>query len=281
MGEDYLPGYFRTAHNDLYQGAAVARFVAEELGLTRAAAVHDGDPYTQGLAAAFAAPFENVLGGEVPVFTATTGVPGADQTALLSEIAAADVEVVFFPIFPETGGPEIIQQQTGIAGLEDVIWFSADGLFNTDYLGIPETEGMYFSGPSLAFGDNESVTGITYSDFLANYEEAFGERPPAPFHAHVYDATVMVLTGIQEVSVLGEDGVLRIPQQGLRDWLHNVRDFPGLIGSLSCDDFGDCGAPIIDIVHHTDTGQTDITEVPVVSTYGPDDLIPLIEQAAG
>lgn len=279
-GENYFPGYFRTAHNDLYQGAAVAAFVAEELGLTRAAAVHDGDPYTQGLASAFRAPFESVFGGEVPVFTATTGEAGVDQTALLTEIAAADVEVVFFPIFPQTGGPEIIQQKDGIAGLEDVVWFSADGLFVADYLSIPETEGMYFSGPSLEFGENRSVTGVSYSEMVETYVDTYGETPPAAFHAHTYDATVMVLSGIEAVSVLGEDGVLRIPQQALRDWLHDVRDFAGIIGPLSCDDFGDCGAPRIQIAEHTDSGQTDLGQVPVVGSFGPEDLVPLIEQAA-
>src|SRR5690606_10448605 len=42
-GSDYFPGYYRTAHNDLFQGRAVAEFVYNELGLTRAAAIHDGD----------------------------------------------------------------------------------------------------------------------------------------------------------------------------------------------------------------------------------------------
>jgi branched-chain amino acid transport system substrate-binding protein len=52
-GENFSEGYFRTAHNDLYQGAAVAEFVYNELGLTQMAAIHDGDPYTDGLTTAF------------------------------------------------------------------------------------------------------------------------------------------------------------------------------------------------------------------------------------
>ncbi|MFT5564561.1 MAG: branched-chain amino acid transport system substrate-binding protein, partial [Myxococcota bacterium] len=56
-GSDYQPGYFRTAHNDLFQGRAVAEFVFTEKGLQTAAAIHDGDPYTQGLAQAFADAF--------------------------------------------------------------------------------------------------------------------------------------------------------------------------------------------------------------------------------
>ncbi|MEE3354113.1 MAG: ABC transporter substrate-binding protein, partial [Actinomycetota bacterium] len=68
-GENYYPGYYRTAHNDLYQGAAAAGFALEVLGVTTAAAIHDGDPYTQGLARAFADAFE-AGGGTMTAFTA-------------------------------------------------------------------------------------------------------------------------------------------------------------------------------------------------------------------
>ncbi len=42
-------GYLRTAHNDLVQGRAMAEFAINELGVSKAAAIHDGDPYTEGL----------------------------------------------------------------------------------------------------------------------------------------------------------------------------------------------------------------------------------------
>lgn len=272
-GENYHAGYFRTAHNDLIQGAAVAKFVYEELGLTRAAAIHDGDPYTQGLANAFRVPFEN-LGGEVPLFTAVDP-DGTDMTAVLTEVAAADVQAVFFPIF-QPAGDFIITQKDGIAGLDDVVWLGADGLFVSDYLSIPETEGMYFSGPDLDFGANQAVTGVSYTDLVANYEAAYGERPLAAFHAHTYDATLMLLTAIREVSVLGGDGVLRIPQQALRDFVHSMTDFAGVTGSLSCDQFGDCAAANIQIAFHDDASVTDLDAKPVPARYTAAELMPLL-----
>ena len=48
---EHHEGYYRTAHNDAIQGAAAAKFVFEELGLTQVATINDGDPYTQGLTA--------------------------------------------------------------------------------------------------------------------------------------------------------------------------------------------------------------------------------------
>jgi branched-chain amino acid transport system substrate-binding protein len=48
--EAFQVGYLRTAHNDEIQGPAIADFALNELGVTKAAAIHDGDPYTEGLA---------------------------------------------------------------------------------------------------------------------------------------------------------------------------------------------------------------------------------------
>ena len=58
VGKDRSVGYYRTAHNDRVQGEAVAKFVFGELGISTAATIHDGDPYTQGLAQAFKDFFE-------------------------------------------------------------------------------------------------------------------------------------------------------------------------------------------------------------------------------
>lgn len=274
-GEGYLPGYYRTAHNDLFQGAAVAKFVYDDLGLRTAAAIHDGDPYTEGLSNAFKTAFET-LGGTVPLFTATSAQPGVDQTALLTSVANADVEVVFFPIFPATGGPEIIQQKDDVAGLEDVVWISADGLHNTDTLGLTESVGVYFSGPDLNFGENVSATGKSYTAMRDAYIAKYGQAPPAPFHAHAYDATVMVLTAIREVSVLGSDGKLRIGRKALRDHLIGMSDFAGLIGRLTCDEFGDCGSQQVQIALHGDNTVTDVSQTPVVARFTRADLIDII-----
>ena len=85
-GETYRPGYYRTSHNDLYQSVAMAEFVYNDLGLATAAAIHDGDPYTQGLAQAFADAFE-ALGGTVTGFTGVSK-EDTDMVPVLTEVAA-------------------------------------------------------------------------------------------------------------------------------------------------------------------------------------------------
>jgi branched-chain amino acid transport system substrate-binding protein len=270
-GTDWSEGYYRTAHNDLFQGAAVGRFVFEELGLTRAAAIHDGDPYTQGLAKAFGDAFE-ALGGTLVDFTGVNK-GDTDMTGVLSSVAGFEPEVIYFPIFqPE--GDFIVQQIGGVSGLEDVTLIAADGLLISDYLQLPETTGMYFSGPDLRFGENQSVTGVDAEAFLSRYESEFGEAPSAAFWAHSYDATAMLLTAIDAVAVEGADGTLFIDRQALRDELNGVTDFEGIIGLITCDSFGDCGAQRISIVEHE--GDPEAATSNVVYSATRADLIDLI-----
>ncbi|MGB7860756.1 MAG: branched-chain amino acid ABC transporter substrate-binding protein, partial [Acidimicrobiia bacterium] len=87
-GSDNHAGYYRTAHNDFIQGAAAANFMFSELGLTEVALIHDGDPYTQGLTAAFQSAFEE-LGGTITVHTS---IPKGttDAVPVLTEVAATN-----------------------------------------------------------------------------------------------------------------------------------------------------------------------------------------------
>jgi len=251
--EAFQPGYARTAHNDLFQGATAAQYAFEVLGVTKAAAIHDGDPYTNGLAQAFADAFEE-LGGEIVVFTAVNK-GDTDMVPVLTEVAAGEPEVIFFPIFPPEGD-FIVQQIDGVAGLEDVILFSADGMFVADFMQTPESEGLYFSGPNLAF-ESAGFTGVNYTDLVAGYEETYGEAPLAAFHAHTYDATMMLLSTIDTVAVEGPDGSWLIDRQELRDALYATAGFPGVTGVLSCDDFGDCGSQSIAVYFHEDSSSED------------------------
>lgn len=250
-GSANQPGYFRTAHNDAIQGEAAATFVFKELKLTKAATIHDGDPYTEGLANAFGASFKK-LGGTIVKATAV-GAKDTDMRPVLTEVSAAGPELIFFPIF-QPAGDFIAKQAKEIAGLKDkAILMGADGLLSDTYVTIPETKGIYFSGPA-------TPSGKAYDDFVAAYEKKYGEKPIQAFHAHAYDALNMLAAAIEEVADQKDDGSLVIDRQKLRDALYDTTDFKGLTGSLTCDEFGDCADPKIQVFRNT--AQTaDITAV--------------------
>ena len=266
-GQNYSVGYYRTAHNDLYQGAAVAKFVFSELGISEAAAIHDGDPYTQGLAQAFADAFE-AEGGTITGFSGINK-GDTDMVPVLTEVAGGSPGALFFPIFqPE--GDFVADQAPTVPGLEDTVLLAADGLLNTNYLVLPQTRGMYFSGPDQRFGENvNQSTGKSAADLLATYEAAYGENPAAPFWAHGYDATTLLLDAISAASWV-EDGNLMIDRQGIRDHLNSVQGYQGLIGTINCDAFGDCGAARITVVQNIggeENAETSLNNV--VFSYAP------------
>ncbi|HEV8682812.1 MAG TPA: branched-chain amino acid ABC transporter substrate-binding protein [Actinomycetota bacterium] len=261
--EDHQPNYFRTAHNDLIQGAAAATFAFEECGVTKAASIHDGDPYTSGLAGAFDDAFQG-LGGEMVLQTAVSP-DDTDMRPVLTEVAAAEAELVFFPIF-QPAGDFIAKQAREIEGLQSTVLMGADGLLSDTYIVIPETkqspgcpgidgapDGMYHSGPA-------TPTGGEYEEFVAKYEAANGEKPIQAFNGHAYDAANVLFAAIEEVAVQADDGSLQIGRQALIDAVAATDGFQGLTGTISCDEFGDCADPKIDILQNT-KDQKDITAV--------------------
>jgi branched-chain amino acid transport system substrate-binding protein len=239
--QSWNPGYLRTAHNDRVQGPAMADFVINELGLTKAAAIHDGDPYTEGLATAFVNAFEE-MGGEIVAFEAEA----ADATnvePLLTTVAAAGPEFLFYPVFIPLGSL-ITNAAQDIPGLEGVVLGAADGIQSPSFLEntADSNEGMYASGPDLRFSN------AFYEDeFLPAYMDKYGTEPTAPFHAHSYDATMIILDAIEEVAQVSDDGTLLIGRQDLRDALYATQGFEGITGILNCDDVGDCAFPQISV----------------------------------
>jgi branched-chain amino acid transport system substrate-binding protein len=232
-------GYYRTAHNDEIQGRAMAEFARNELGVTRAAAIHDGDPYTEGLASVFADAFEE-FGGEIVAFEAEA----ADATnvePLLTTVAAAGPEFIYYPVFIPLGSL-LTNTASTIPGLEGVILSGADGIQSPDFLNntVGTSDGMYVSGPDLNFAGS-----FYQEEFLPAYIEKYGTEPTAPFHAHAFDATNMILDAVEEVAQQGSDGTLLIGRQALRDALSATEGMEGVTGTITCDENGDCADPKI------------------------------------
>ena len=265
-GDNWSEGYYRTAHNDLYQGAAAAKFAYEVLGATTAATIHDGDPYTEGLATAFANSFSE-LGGDLQTITAVNK-GDTDMVPVLTEVAAGSPDLLFFPIFPPEGN--FISQQVGeVAGLENTTLMAADGMLVDNYMEIPESEGVFMSGPDLNFeGNANAATGQTGDGFLAAYEAEHGEAPSAAFWAHAYDATTLLLSAIEAASSKDGDNLV-VDRAGVREFMGGVSSWPGIIGDITCDDFGDCGSQRIAVVQHNDSSDIAAGKDNVVFTYSP------------
>jgi branched-chain amino acid transport system substrate-binding protein len=227
--------YARTAHNDSIQGAAMAQFVSEVLGLTSAATIDDGSAYADQLAAVFAEEFSSTYGGTITAEEAVT-VGQTDFTGVLENIAADSPEFLYFPIFVAEGAL-ITQQARETAGLDDTVLGGADGILTPDWVAASgdAANGVYLSGPDLAF------SGDFYADeFLPAYTDVSGEDEPiSVFHAHAFDAYNMLAQAIEEVAFT-DGGTTYIPRSELRDAFFGISGFAGITGTLTCDENGDC-----------------------------------------
>ncbi len=236
-GPDYA-GYLRTAHSDAFQGKAVAEFAYNFLKVTKAATLHDGSTYAQALQQVFADEFVK-LGGTI-VAQEAVAKDATDMRPVLTTIAAAGPEFLYYPVFVAVGG-YVTNQIRDVAGLENVYLAGSDGIFTADLLkgGGANTKGMYLSSP-----DFSAFTG-DYAGFIAKHTAKYGGSTLSTFHAHAYDAANILFAALEQVAVVEADGTIYVPRQALRDAIFATKDYAGVTGNLSCSASGDCGAPVI------------------------------------
>ena len=100
---------------------------------------------------------------------------------VLTEVATGSPEALFFPIF-QPAGDFLTDQAHGVPGLEETVLLTDAALLNDGFMSLPQSAGVYFSGPDLRFGatSNES-TAKTPETLLAAYEATYGEPPSAPY----------------------------------------------------------------------------------------------------
>ena len=216
-GGSHLPGYFRTSHNGLVEGMRNAEFAVNVLGSNKLATVHDGDPYTEGLARVVADTFAE-LGGEV-VFEGAVNKGDTDMASILTEIAVYKPDIAYVPLF-EPEANFFAAQMQHVAGLEDTIIIGGGASFVASF---PENTGdaaigVFVSGPL--------VTGDAYEYLLVRWGEEYGSSPPSGYHAHAYDATNLLLNAVEAVAEITDDGGLIIGRQAIRDAIAATENYP-------------------------------------------------------
>jgi branched-chain amino acid transport system substrate-binding protein len=261
-GTDWHPGFFRTAQNDALSGRAAATFAFQVLGVTEAATVDDGDPYTGGLGDSFEQAFTE-LGGQI-VLVATVNKGDTDMRPVLTAVARSGADLVYLPLF-EQEGIHFVEQAQQVEGMESVTLMSAEGLYQATFF---DAAGQAAIGLHLLIPATPG--GPAHDEFVSRYLARYGESPEPPYYAHTYDAASLLLTAIEAAAVRDEEGALYIGRQALRDVLYATAGFEGLTGSLTCDEYGDCGVARFQVVRFDDpaAGLEGLAADPVY-TYPP------------
>lgn len=240
-GANWHPGYFRSMFNSIRRGEAGAIFTFRELGITRAATIHDGDNRSKELTEIFEQTFLK-LGGEIVLSTAIDR-KDTNMKPVLKRVANSGAELIFFPFFP----PETVyvtKQSREIEELSKTALMVCGSSVRTDAFITDVGDagiGMYFVGKA-------ALSGKSYDHLKAEYELKYPDMHDDLKYPFAYDATNILMDALKSAIVESEDGTLHLGRQALRDAMYKISDFKGTTGNLRCDQFGDCGTPRFNIL---------------------------------
>jgi branched-chain amino acid transport system substrate-binding protein len=241
---NWQAGYFRTASNEEYAGEAAAGYVFQNLGLQKAATVHDNDVYTRGLTESFHRAF-TALGGEIVLDTAINKGE-KEMEPVLTAVVQSGAQLLFFPLFhPE--GINILRQARVLPALDSVQLISDGALIEKGFLDEAGelAGGMCFVGPN-------KPKGPVVDRLDAAYEKKFKEKPTVSYYLSGYDAADLLFHAIEQVAIRDRDGTLSIGRKALREQLYNISYFKGVTGTLNCNQFGDCTRSAFDVLRLED-----------------------------
>ncbi len=216
---DYI---FRTVATDSLQGIVSAQYAYKEMGVRKVAVLFTRNDYSQGLAEIFQEEFTK-LGGEIVALE--SGMQGdKDFRTQLTTIRAAQPDVLFLPNYVA----EIAQilKQADELGIDAQI-LASDGFNNPQ---IFDLAGELSNG--VIFSDSEMQTS---DDFRKAYNSRFGDDPDG-FSFNAYDGANIMMDAIVNAWEQASDAdkaALKLDRKMIREYVANVKDYPGVSGAIS------------------------------------------------
>lgn len=243
---DWNEGYFRAARNEEHAGRAAAIFAFDNLKVTRAATINDGDIYSCGLTQGFIKEFEK-RGGKIVLDTAIAR--GENQMGpVLTAVKNVDAQLLFFPLFQPEGN-QIVRQARAMNSLDSLILMGDGALVESSFIADIQDlgKGMFFVGPPRP-------SGPASEDLARRYKAKYHEPPATSYYLYGFDAAKLLFKAITAAAETERDGSLHIGRQALRDALYQIRNVEGVTGKLNCNEFGDCSVPEFTVLKLDDPG---------------------------
>jgi branched-chain amino acid transport system substrate-binding protein len=225
--------FYRTAYNDLAEGAAVADFATGELEVLRGGVATD-EAGSTGAASSFRSAFE--AGGGIVAVSGTMEGPN-DVQRLVRAIALGRPEFAYL-VGRRPACAEAAHEVGGLPSLGAVPVVTSVGCFDPSFIAAnASAQHMFVAGPDLTKLLQDDFYRM---EFLPAYQEQFGTSPVGPFHAQAYDATLMLLDAIDRIAEQADDGTLTIGRTALNDAVAATSGVSGISGTITCRDDGDC-----------------------------------------
>jgi len=225
------PWVFRTPFLDSFQGPAVAKFVSEEFGYTKAGVLYDvASDYPKGLAEFFQKGWEDLHGeGSVVAYESfTTG--DTDFSAQLTKIIDSGAEFIFTPQYYNEVA--LIVQQARELGFDAPI-VGSDSWGSAELLTLcgEDCYGLFYSSHYLA----ENPTGEA-KEFIDGYEERYGYVPD-DVGALTWDTMHIIERALKECGEI--TGNIEEDRACVKDALAQIENFDGVTGRMTFTEQGD------------------------------------------
>ncbi|MCL4562798.1 MAG: ABC transporter substrate-binding protein [Chloroflexi bacterium] len=207
---------FRACFIDPFQGKVGAKFAVDTLKAKTAFIMYNqSSDYVRGLAEAFEASFTQ-LGGKI-VGKETYTNTDTDFSAILSKVSTASPDLVYLPDYYNIVNLVTKQaKQMGIAAP----FMGGDGWDSAD-LDVAAADGGYYTN-HYDPGDTRPEV----QNFLKDYGAEYSGKVPDALAALAYDATNLLLTGIQNA---GADDTTKVATA-----LQNIK-FDAVSGTITYD----------------------------------------------
>jgi branched-chain amino acid transport system substrate-binding protein len=214
--------WYRSIANDADQGTPLGEWMAGQYDSIFV--VHDVSTYGQGLAEVV----QETAEGEGASVEGFEGIEATeDYSALISDIEASGAEAMFYGGYDAQSG--LIVAQARDAGL-DIPIYSGDGSVSStllDLAGDAATD-VFLSCPCNLEGSTE---------FLAAYEEAYGDPGVPIYAAEGYDAMSLIGEGIRSAIEGGAEDATAI-REGIKTYLDGLTadsPFEGVAKTIAFD----------------------------------------------
>ena len=220
---------FRSCFIDPFQGEKMADYAVNKLGAKTAGILFEsGSDYSEGVKDAFVAK-AGELGLEV-VATEAFASGDKDFNAQMTNIAGANPDVVFMPIYYGEAGLAITQGRQ--AGLKATI-LGGDGFGGiAEYASAEDLEGtVYCSGYAPG---TESV-----AQFEKDYEATYEEKVPNMFAPLAYDAAMLMCEALAAAEEKGLEAGSDEYKQAVIDALAATAGVEGITGSYTFNETND------------------------------------------
>ncbi|KQV69768.1 hypothetical protein ASC64_08050 [Nocardioides sp. Root122] len=188
--DDPSPVFHRLVPYDDYQGAAIAKYLTDELGATKVFVVDNSEAYGEPLADRV----EETLGDKMAQRDKTQ-VGQTDFAPTISKMESAKPDAVFYGGYIAEAAPLLKQMRD--AGI-DAPFIGGDGLYGSDFGNAvgDAGEGAIVMCPCAPIEED--------STFAADYQEEFGSAPGA-YAAEGFDAMSVFLAALDDGARTRED----------------------------------------------------------------------------